>query len=173
MRINVFNRRVHYWMTALVAVPVLIIVCTGLLLPVKKHWRWVQPEEQRGTGTSPAIGFERILASVQGVTGLKVTGWEDINRLDVRPGRGIVKVWLHNGWEVQVDLSSGRVLQAAYRRSGWIESLHDGSFFAGDLSKLGIFLPAGVALLLMWLTGLWMFLLPFFARRRQKTAPPR
>jgi uncharacterized iron-regulated membrane protein len=172
MRFNVLNRKIHYWATAFVAIPVLIIICSGLLLQVKKHWTWVQPKEQRGTGTSPKIDLEGILASVQGVPDLEVAGWDDVNRLDVRPGRGVVKVWLHSGWEVQVDLGTGAVLQAAYRRSDLIESIHDGSFFAGDLTKLAIFLPSGIALLLMWITGLWMFWLPFSVKRKRKKAPP-
>jgi hypothetical protein len=170
VRFNVLNRKIHYWATAFVAVPVLVIVCSGLLLQVKKHWSWVQPVEQRGTGTAPEIDFEEILTAVQGLPEHGVTGWEDVNRLDVRPGKGMAKVWLHNGWEVQVDLSTGRVLQSAFRRSDLIESIHDGSFFAGDLSKLGVFLPSGIALFLMWLTGLWMFWLPFSAKRKRKRA---
>lgn len=171
MKFNVLNRKVHYWVTAFVALPVLTIVCSGLLLQVKKYSSWVQPGEQRGTGTSPNLDFEGILASVRQVKELHVSGWDDINRLDVRPGRGMVKVWLQSGWEVQVDLGTGRVLQSAYRRSDLIESIHDGSFFAGDISKLGVFLPAGIALFLMWITGLWMFWLPFSVRRRRKIAP--
>lgn len=170
MRFNVLNRKIHYWATALLAVPVLVIICSGLLLQVKKHWGWVQPAEQWGTGTSPRLDLEGILASVRAVPELGVTGWDDVNRLDVRPGKGMVKVWLQSGWEVQVDLGTGRVLQTAYRRSELIESIHDGSFFAGNLSKLGIFLPSGVALLLMWATGLWMFWLPFAAKRRRRAA---
>src|SRR5688572_4193594 len=167
MKFNILNRKIHYWATAFLAIPVLIIVFTGLLLQTKKHWSWVQPEEQRGTGTSPRIDLEDILASVRQVDDLRVTGWDDINRLDVRPARGLVKVWLRSGWEVQVDLGTGRVLQTAYRRSDLIESIHDGSFFAGNVTKLGIFLPAGLCLLVMWMTGLWMFWLPFSAKRRR------
>ena len=74
---------------------------------------------------------------------MNVQCWDDVNRLDVRPGRGVVKAWLMNGYEVQVDLGTGRVLQTAYRRSDLIESIHDGSFFAGDWTKLGLFLPVG------------------------------
>ncbi len=168
MRFNVLNRKVHYWIGAVVAVPVLVILCSGLLLQAKKHWSWVQPKEIRGTGTSPVIGLDGILASVQGVAELGVQGWDDVNRMDLRPGKGVAKVWLHSGYEVQVDLGTGDVLQTAYRRSDLIESIHDGSFFGGDWSKLGIFLPSGVALLLLWLTGLWMFWLPFSVRRRRK-----
>jgi hypothetical protein len=170
MNFSVFNRRLHYWTTAVVALPVLVVVGSGLLLQIKKHWRWVQPSERLGTGKNPGIDFEDILATVQGMTNLTVRGWGDVARLDVRPGRGLVKVQLQNGWEVQLDLGTGRVLQTAYRRSDIIESVHDGTFFGGEYVRLGIFLPAGVALFLMWLTGLWMFWIPFSARRRRKAA---
>ena len=172
MTFNVLNRRIHYWLTAFVAVPLLVVLTTGLLLQTKKHWTWVQPEEHRGSGTTPGIDLGGILASVRQVPGLRVTGWDDVNRLDVRPGRGLVKVLLHSGWEVQVDLGTGRVLQTAYRRSDLIESLHDGSFFAGDVSRLGLFLPAGLALLGMCLSGLWMFWVPLAARRRRRQSAP-
>jgi hypothetical protein len=46
------------------------------------------------------------------------------------------------------------VLQTAYRRSDSIESVHAGSFFAGHWTKLGLFLPAGIVLLLLSLSGL-------------------
>ena len=116
-----------------------------------------------------SIGLEEVLASVKGVPDVKVSGWSDVNRLDVRPGRGMVKVWLNSGWEVQFDLGTGRVLQTAYRRSDLIESIHDGSPFGGDWTKLGLFLPSGLTLLLLWLGGMWMWWVPFIAKRRYST----
>ena len=68
---------------------------------------------------------------------------------------------------MQVDLGTGQVLQTAYRRSDLIESIHDGSFFAGDWTKLGLFLPAGLVLLFLWISGLWMWWVPFIAKRRR------
>lgn len=168
MNANLVNRRTHYWATVLVALPVLVIIATGLLLQVKKHWSWVQPPEQRGTGAAPAVGFEAILAAVRADPALGVDSWDDVRRLDVRPGRGVAKVWLANGWEAQVDLGTGRLLQSAYRRSDVIEALHDGSFFGGDIGRLGVFLPAGLALLAMWVTGMWMFVAPLLAKRRRR-----
>jgi hypothetical protein len=135
---------------------------------VKKHWTWVQPVEHRGTGGVPAIDLEGILTSVKSVAEMNVRGWDDVNRLDVRPGRGMAKVWLQNGHEVQVDLGTGRVLQTAYRRSDLIESIHDGSFAAGEWTRLGLFLPAGLVLLLLWISGLWMWWVPFAAKRRHQ-----
>ena len=78
-----------------------------------------------------------------------------------------------NGYEVQVDLGTGHVLQTAYRRSDLIESIHDGSFFGGDWTKLGLFLPAGLTLLLLWLGGLWMFWVPFGAKWKRARVPPK
>jgi hypothetical protein len=45
--------------------------------------------------------------------------------------------------------------------------------FAGDWTKLGLFLPAGLVLLLLWLSGL-MFVVPLPAKRRAASgAAPR
>jgi uncharacterized iron-regulated membrane protein len=169
VRFNLLNRKVHYWATAFLALPVLVVIFSGLLLQLKKQWTWVQPAEQRGTGTAPAIGLDAILRSVQ-AEHPGVAGWGDVNRIDLRPSKALAKVWLRDGWEVQVDLGTGRVLQSAYRRSDLLESIHDGSFFGGDWSKLGIFLPAGITLLLMWISGLWMFIFPILAKRRRRKA---
>jgi uncharacterized iron-regulated membrane protein len=168
MHFNVLNRKVHYWASFVIALPMGVMIVTGLLLQMKKQWIWVQPPEQRGTGTSPALNLEDILARVKTVPGMNVQSWDDVNRLDVRPGRGMVKVWLQNGWEVQIDLGTGAVLQTAYRRSDFIESIHDGSVFLGDWTKLGVFLPTGITVFGLWLTGMWMWWIPFSRKRGVK-----
>jgi uncharacterized iron-regulated membrane protein len=171
MNLNRLNRKVHYWASMIIALPVLVIISSGLLLQIKKQWSWVQPATQRGSGASIMVDFEGILASVRGLSELGVTGWSNVNRLDVRPGKNLAKVRLKNGWEVQIDLGTGRVLQTAFRRSDIIESIHDGSFFFGDCSKLGVFLPTGVALMLLWLTGAWMLWLQLAPKRRRANSP--
>jgi hypothetical protein len=165
---NVANRKVHHWVSFAAALPLIVIIGSGILLQMKKQWGFVQPPEQPGTGTQPAVDFEQIMASLQSVPSLGVRGWEEVDRLDVRPARGIAKVTLVSRWEAQVDLGTGRVLQTAYRRSDLIESIHDGSFFAGDWTKLGLFLPAGLTLLLLWLTGVWMVWVQFSGKRRRR-----
>ena len=168
MHYNVLNRKVHHWASFIVALPILIIITSGILLQTKKHWDWVQPAEIRGTGTVPAIGFEQIMSTLQATPSLGVAGWDDVARIDVRADRGLAKVTITSGWEAQIDLGTGALLKTAYRRSDLIESIHDGSFFAGDWTKLGIFLPAGLTLLLLWLTGVWMVWVQFIGKRRRK-----
>jgi hypothetical protein len=165
MRFNVANRRVHYWLAVGLLLPGLLVVGTGLMLQVKKQWTLVQPPEQRGSTGVPTIALEAMLRAAATVPQAGVSSWDDVQRIDVRPSRGIAKVWTATGYEVQVDLRSGTVLQSAYRRSDVIESLHDGSFF-GDATKLWLFLPAGLVLLTLYLTGSWMLLQPWIARRR-------
>lgn len=167
---NVLVRKLHYWVSISIAVPALILLGSGILLQTKKHWSWVQPAEHRGTGTAPQVSLDDVLRTLIDNPAVGVRGWDDVNRIDVRPGRGVAKVWLHSGWEAQVDLGTGRLLHHAYRRSDLIESIHDGSLFGGDLTKLGIFLPTGIALLFLWVTGIWLFVIPIIAKRRRAAA---
>ena len=166
MKFNVANRKVHYWASAIIALPALVLLASGVLLQTKKHWAWVQPVEHRGTGSSPVLDFHQLLDSVRSDASFGVKTWDDVNRVDVRPGRGVAKVWLHSGYEVQVDLGTGRILHSAYRRSDFIEAIHDGSFFGGDWTKLGLFLPTGLTLLLLWASGIWMWWVTFAGKRR-------
>jgi len=168
MSLNLLNRRIHYWITPFLALPILVIILSGLLLQVKKQWTWVQPVEKKGSSDHPSISFEDILRSVRQTGGFESAEWKDIKRMDIRPSKGIAKLSMSSGIEIQIDTASGKVLQTAIRRSDWIESLHDGSYFAGDWTKLGVFLPSAVALLALWVTGLWMFWLPLQSKWKKK-----
>ena len=166
---NVANRKVHFWAALVAGLPLLVIILSGVLLQTKKQWAFVQPPEHRGTGREPAIDFERMMTALKSVPDLGVRGWEDVDRVDVRPGRGLAKVTLFSRWEVQIDLASGQVMQTAYRRSDLIESIHAGSFFGGDWVKLGLFLPAGITLLLLWLSGVWMIWVQLNGKRKRRS----
>lgn len=167
MKLQILNRKLHYWASIIIALPVLLVLCTGLLLQLKKQIPWVQPVEQKGGSKALELSFPHILQICQTIPQAGIQGWDDINRIDVRPARGMLKVWAKNHWEIQIDAKTGEVLQAAYRRSDLIESFHDGSWF-GDGVKLGIFLPAGITLLGLWLTGMYLFFLPIYVRQRRK-----
>lgn len=168
MRAPVFWRKLHYWLSAIAALPLLLVIATGLLLQVKKDIHWIQPSEQSGTGKTPQISFDEILAICATQPQAGVRGWDDIHRVDLRPDAALLKVATHSGWELQIDAANGRLLQFARRRSDLIESLHDGSWF-GDAAKRLIFLPAGLSLLILWGTGIYLFLIP---RVRTASAKP-
>lgn len=163
IRWNKWNRLFHYWGAGACALPLLVVIITGVLLLLKKESDWIQPPTQRGSSGAPSVSFETILTTVQGVPETEVEEWGDIKLLDVRPDKGVVKVRSRNNWEVQLDMVTGEVLQTAYRRSDTIESLHDGSFFH-DKAKLWVFLPSAIILLLLWVTGIYLFVVTWLRR---------
>jgi len=163
------HRKLHRVGAILVLLPALILFPTGVLLQLKKELAWIQPPTQHGTAPGLEITWDEVLEAVRSVESAEVSSWDDVDRLDVRPGKGMLKVRCLNHWEVQLDAHTGEVLQSTYRRSDLIESLHDGSWFH-DRAKLFIWLPAGVVLCGLWGTGLYLWVLPYLTRRRRKQA---
>lgn len=170
---RVFFRKTHRWGAVLVAAPFLVVLVSGLLLQLKKQLTWVQPATKKGKGKAPTISMEAILLAAGSVPEAGVRSWDDIDRLDVRPKDGIVKVQCKNRHEVQVDFQTGEVVQVAVRRSDLIESFHDGTWF-GDAAKLYVFLPAAGVVLGLWVTGMYLFVLPLAVkwRRKKRDVPP-
>lgn len=161
------SRKIHRWGAILVALPFLIVLVTGVILQLKKDVAWIQPESQKGVSLSPSISFAEILKISKSIPEAEITAWSDINRLDVRPDKGIVKVRANNHWEIQIDTETGVVLQSTYRRSDIIESIHDGSWFH-DSAKLWIFLPSGIIVLVLWVTGIYLFFVPVISKRKNR-----
>lgn len=168
MKAQIVLRKIHHWMAPIILVPLGIAITAGLLLMVKKDFDWIQPPTQRGevTNQTPTMSFEELFDIAQSASQLELTDWSDLARVDVKPSKGLVKFISKNDWEAQVDTQSGALLQVAYRRSDWIESLHDGSYFA-DWVKRYVFLPAGVGLLVLWMSGLYLFVITRLARGRK------
>ena len=167
MNAHTLNRKFHYWAAAVVALPVLVILLTGLLLQLKKQLTWVQPQEQRGVGKEPTLTMPRLLEICRTAQDAGVHSWADIQRVDLRPSKGLLKVYTGTHWEIQIDALTAQVLQVAYRRSDIIEALHDGSWFH-PWAKLAVFLPSAIVLILLWITGMYLFCVPFLARRRRR-----
>ncbi|PCJ32716.1 MAG: hypothetical protein COA90_01955 [Gammaproteobacteria bacterium] len=162
---NRVNRKIHYWGAVICALPILVVLISGVLLLLKKEFEWVQPPTIKTQSRTSELQFEQILAVAKTVEEAGISSWQDIKRLDVRPNKGVIKIQANNQWEIQLDYASGEILHVAYRRSDFIESLHDGSFFH-DFAKLGLFLPAAIILLFLWITGMYLFLLPYLAKNK-------
>ena len=171
--VNKWSRTLHRWGAIITIAPVAIVIGSGIILQLKKQSDWVQPPTARGEtalgeGEGGALSLDEILHAASTAEGAGIQTWDDVDRLDVRPGKGVVKVRGESRWEVQVDLHTGEVLQVAYRRSDWLESIHDGSFFGGDFAKLYVFLPSGIILFCLWLTGAYLWILPIWSKRAGK-----
>lgn len=173
MKTQKLFRKIHHWGSFLIAVPLLIMIGTGILLMVKKEVEWIQPPSQKGVERSivPMASMQDLFDAARTVESAGFTSWDQLERADLKPGKGIIKFVSASNWEVQIDTHTAQVLKVAQRRSDIIESIHDGSYFAKWM-KLGLFLPAGIVLFILWLTGVYLFVLTEYkkAKKRRKKA---
>ncbi len=167
MNIPRISRKLHTWAAVVTALPFLLVIATGVLLQLEPQLPWVKPPSAQGSGDVPTLSFDALLESAKSAPGTGIESWKDVDRLDVQMDKGITKVISTGHWEVQVDHQTGKVLSSAARRAELIESLHDGSFFSEGV-KFGIFLPCAVLLLLLWITGCFLFLQPSLRKLKLK-----
>jgi len=169
MNLKRLLRQIHYWLSFAVFIPCGIMFIAGIFLMLKKEIDWIQPPTERGAIVNqiPNISFTRIVDASKTYPETGIAQWSDIDRIDFRPSKGIAKVISNTGWEVQIDTANGTVLSTNFRRSDVIESIHDGSYFAG-WTKLYLFLPIGLLLILMWGTGIYLFLITEIQKHRKR-----
>jgi uncharacterized iron-regulated membrane protein len=161
-------RPLHRWVGVPLTVLVLLSSVTGILLGWKKQFAVLQPTLQRGA-SSEARDWQPLhvisAAAEAGLASHLGAPAGPIDRLDVRPSRGVVKVLFNDGfWEVQVDLTTARVLSVNRRASDFIETLHDGSIL-GEGSRVTVSTLLGLGLLVLSLSGLWLWWGPRLTRR--------
>jgi len=169
MRAQMLFRKIHHWGSFLIALPLIIMIGAGILLMIKKEVEWIQPSSQKGTERKavPMASMQDLFDAARTVEIAGFTSWDQLARADLKPGKGIIKFVSTTNWEVQIDTHTARVLHVAKRRSDVIELIHDGSYFAGWM-KLGLFLPVGVILFILWLTGVYLFVLTEYKRAKKR-----
>lgn len=164
---SVLNRKLHRWGSIITAIPFLIVLISGLFLQVKKQMTWVQPPERKTSNTVPGVDLHAMYQVAMAVPEAGITGWQDVDRIDVRPRKGFAKVKSRSNWEVQVDIGTGEILESGYTRESFLKHLHEGSYFA-DFAVLWIFLPAALFVTGLWLTGMYLWILPYLTRASRK-----
>ncbi len=140
---------------------------TGIVLGWKKDVQLLQPATRKGSGVLLRnwISLEHISNIAQQAADSVSNRNLQLDRMDVRPDNGIVKVTYKPGyWEVQVDGTSGEVLSVAQRHADWIEHIHDGSIFS-DMFKLVYTNIMGLGLITLSLSGLWLWYGPKVIRK--------
>ncbi len=161
-------RQIHYWVSLPLLVTIFVIAATGILLALKKDVAALQAPTQAGSAPGDLHRpVADLVAAVAKLPGRRGTGWQDVDRIDVRPADGVAKVILNDRTEVQVDLATGKPLQVAYRTSDVIETIHDFSILGG-WAKYVLSFGSGIALLAMGATGAYLFLLPMIIKRRKR-----
>lgn len=162
----------HRYLGITLLILVLISSVTGILLAWKKNVEILQPSTQKGESkelsTWKPIAELAEIAQSEFIKKYPEQIDNAIDRIDVRPSKGIAKVLFENGsWEVQIDGTNGTIKSIAKRHADWIEQLHDGSIIS-DLFKLVSMNILGLGLIIMLITGFWLWYAPRIIRKMKK-----
>lgn len=167
-RVLRITRKVHRVTGIFLFVFFFLIAGTGLLLGWKKNsGGYLLPDTKTGSTTDlskwlpmdslHSLAIHHYLEHVPG------SQPAEVDRIDARPGKGIVKfLFKNNYWGLQLDGATGALLQFEKRRSDFIENLHDASWFDNQFNTSGIIkliytTLMGMALILFTVTGFWLW----------------
>lgn len=165
---RLLNRKLHRWGAIISSLPFLVVIVSGLFLQVKKEFTWVQPPERKTESREPQVSFSQILEAARSVPEAGITDWSKVDKLEMKPRKGFVRVGSVTRYEVQIDIGTGKVLESGPRRTDWLTQIHEGEF-PWKPAKLWIFLPSAIVVFGLWITGIYLFLLPYLpvARRHE------
>lgn len=151
---------VHLWLGIAFTGVVLIVSLTGILLNHKRPLGLMPDVEHAPTAdftaALPLSELSRLAAESAGAEAAEA----GVDRMDVRPGKGLVKVRFDDAevTEVTLDLATGAVLNVGTRNDVFLEKLHSGEIFGDNWVLLSD--AAAVALAILIISGYWMWLYP-------------
>ena len=161
---------VHLWGGVILTIALLAISITGILLNHKRGLGLMPEVDHSPTAPfAAALPLGQLadiaLRQLPHTSSAPDVGTQ-VDRMDVRPRDGIVKVRLRDSasTEVTLDVHTGRVLHVGRRGDVFIEKLHSGEIFGSR----GILLSdlAAIGLVLTLITGYWLWLFPKMSHHR-------
>ena len=158
----------HLWLGIIFTVALVSISLTGILLNHKRGLGLMPDVQNDSDGQLTGSVSLDSLARIGLAAGAPERAGDlaFIDRMDVRPRDGYVKVRLRDAssTEVTVDIRSGGVLHIGPRGDVFLEKLHSGEIFGGR----GVLLSdaAAIALAVTLITGVWLWLAPRLRRAR-------
>ncbi|HMI77408.1 MAG TPA: PepSY-associated TM helix domain-containing protein [Ferruginibacter sp.] len=173
-------RKIHRTIAIFLFAFFLVVSITGLLLGWKKNsWGLILPPTSKGI--SPDLKTWLPFDSLQTIAiktlhdSVSPELSTELERIDARPQKGMVKfVFADDYWEVQLDGTTGKVLLVARRRSDIIEHIHDGTILdvlfntKKDQFKLSYTTIMGLSLLMLTLSGFWLWYGPKRLRKKKR-----
>jgi hypothetical protein len=149
----------HLWLGVLLSGITLVIAITGILLNHKRPFGLMPdvPHLPSGEFTDALPMAELVSLASAAAPDAAAAG---VDRLDVRPRSGIMKVRFRDDvvTEVTLDVNDGRVLYVGERNDVFLEKLHSGEIFGDSWVLLSDFAAAGIVLLII--SGYWLWLFP-------------
>ncbi|MBK8493659.1 MAG: PepSY domain-containing protein [Chitinophagaceae bacterium] len=175
-------RKIHRTTAIFLFTFFLVVSVSGLLLGWKKNsGGLILPPSSTGISndlkTWLPIDSLRVIA-VKALQDSVSAGLSDeLERIDARPQKGMVKfVFADDYWEIQLDGTTGKVLLVERRRSDIIENIHDGTILdvlfntENDQFKLSYTTIMGLSLLMLTISGFWLWYGPKRLRKQKRIA---
>ena len=169
------TRRLHRYSGISLFFFFLVMGVTGILLGWKKHaGESLMPSTKRGVSTELTDWqpLDQLGATALAIIRPELGANARIDRIDARPGKGIVKVLFKDSdREVQLDAVTGQTLSVGTRHSDFIERLHDGTVVDDALGipngyfKVFYNSLMGGALVVFVVTGFWLWYGPRVMRK--------
>lgn len=150
----------HLWLGVISTVLVVLICITGILLNHKRGLGLMPDVSNEASGAlGAALSMGELAARAEAAVGVTIAA-TGIDRMDVRPGDGLIKVRFDDQdvTEATVDIHSGEVLHVGARNDVFIEKLHSGEIFGSRGILLSDF--AAVVLTILVITGIWLWVYP-------------
>ena len=154
----------HLWVGVLFTVVLLVVAVTGIVLNHKRALGLMPDVSHEPTAPlAAALPIAELADRARAAASLAAD--VAVDRMDVRPDNGYVKVRFDDPqWtEVTVDLASGTALHVGERGDVFMEQLHSGELLGGNWVLLTD--AAAVALVLLLVSGYWLWLAPRWRRR--------
>jgi hypothetical protein len=149
----------HLWLGVLLSGVLLIIAVSGILLNHKVRLG-LMPEvrQEAAAELSQALPMAELVRLAGDAA--PAAAEAGVDRLDVRPRRGTIKVRYRDRvvTEVTLDIHSGSVLLVGERNDVFLERLHTGEIFGDNWILLSDF--AAVVIVLLIISGYWLWLFP-------------
>ncbi len=153
------NLRVwHRWTSIIIALPLCLIVGTGIILLNRNNFEWIQPKSVQAL---PVVGG--IILSHEAVLERYQREGDSIDQIIYRPEKLNLSIRYKSGHETQVHPHTGEILKSAMRRTNFLIELHQGSFF-GKNTGFVLFLVIGICLFFLIISGVLIFPFKRFKR---------
>ena len=150
----------HLWLGVAATAILLVIAITGILLNHKRELGLMPDVPNEASAPfSDALPLAALAEAATRAVPPEVAA-RGVDRMDVRPGDGLIKVRFDDDvvTEVTLDINSGAVLHIGERNDVFLEKLHSGEIFGDGWVLLSDF--AAVGLIILIVTGYWLWLFP-------------
>jgi len=153
-------RKYHRIISLIVALPLALIVLSGLILQLRQQFDFIQPKTitmEKNPGVRFLTIEEMIVASNEPP--------ENIDQIIFKPKKFHLAMRLVSGNEIQIHPQTGEILKNSPRYTNFLIDLHQGSFLGNWYQYLIVF-PTGLALAFLLISGLLIY--PWRNLKREK-----